>query len=240
MKNHHAVLPATRRTLQHTAILFAVVAAGCGPVAGPDKTVGGALLGAAWGAGAGAAIGNQTGNPGPGSAVGAGIGFVEGVSTGLTMDSQDNSLLSQQEQLEQIKITNALNTLKINDIQSQLDFPRQGQGAPHFYQIYFDADGTNLKPGSVSALEAIAEAIKGDPYSRKITVRGHSDDEGKADYNEKLAETRARNVIAYLAQRGVATDQIKFENLGSTRPVVTNTTPEGRQLNRRVEIVVTP
>ena len=75
-------------------------------------------------------------------------------------------------------------------------------------------------------------------YIRSVVVSGHSDDDGTKEYNEQLASSRARAVMGYLGQHGVALDTIRVEEHGSERPLISNVTAEGRQLNRRVDIVV--
>lgn len=211
---------------------------GCGPAAGPDKTIGGAVVGAAWGAGAGAVVGNQIGNQGDGAIVGAGLGAVEGAATGLGFDNAEGELLDQREVLSDLQVHSAITERHLKRIQAQLDFRPAGAAGPQVYQLFFDQDGTNLKPGSAALLQTIAHSIRENPYARHIVVAGHSDDEGKKDYNERLSASRARAIMGYLGQHGVALDSIKVESHGASRPIVSNATPEGRQLNRRVEIIV--
>jgi outer membrane protein OmpA-like peptidoglycan-associated protein len=123
-------------------------------------------------------------------------------------------------------------------IQSKPDYARNGNNSGAAYTIYFDTDVTSLRSGSISLLETIADAIKASPHACSILVIGHSDDSGTAEYNLQVAEARAQSVAASLETRGVATDQVKIVSAGSRKPVATSTTPEGRQLNRRVEIIV--
>lgn len=218
----------------------AAILTACAPAQGPDKSIAGAVVGAAWGAGAGAVVGNQTGNQGDGALVGAGLGLVEGAATGLGLDASEEELLSQREVLADMKLHSAVTERQLKRIQARLDFPPAGLGAPQVYQLFFDQDGTNLKAGSAALLQTIARSIIANPYARKIIISGHSDDEGPKDYNEQLASSRARSVMGYLGQHGVALDSIKVESHGSERPLVSNATAEGRQLNRRVDIVVSP
>ena len=104
--------------------------------------------------------------------------------------------------------------------------------------MFFDTDATNLKAGAVANLEVVAEGIKANPSTYVVNVVGHSDDSGTPSYNERLAEARARTVSAYLGERGVSMDRIVVKNFGATRPIASNSTPEGRQLNRRVDIYI--
>ena len=102
--------------------------------------------------------------------------------------------------------------------------------------MYFDEDQTNLRLGAYSGLEAAAEALKKTPKFSRIMVAGHTDDTGRSDYNDKLAQARADSVAAYLAGRGVALDQIKIESFSAKKPIATNRTAAGRQMNRRAEV----
>lgn len=93
-----------------------------------------------------------------------------------------------------------------------------------------------MKSGAIADLEAIADSIKLSANNSPINVVGHSDDAGSPEYNDRLAEARARSVVSYLAARGISMDRLKLKSFGSTQPVASNSTPEGRQLNRRVEV----
>ncbi len=203
-----------------------------------DSTIGGAVLGAAWGAGAGAVIGNQVSYLGEGAAVGAGFGAVSGAVIGAGHDSIQNQLFEQEQELEQLQLRNALNSRNIGEIQSRLDTPPANLRGPSMYQVQFDPDVTSIRVGAVSALDAIAEAIKTNPYVKTVRIEGHSDDNGSPEYNERVAESRARSVMAFFATKGVALDRMQIKSFGSTRPLASNTSPEGRQLNRRVEIII--
>jgi outer membrane protein OmpA-like peptidoglycan-associated protein len=212
---------------------------GCGqPYEGPDKTVAGTVLGAAWGAGAGAVVGNQIeGTPvGPGAAIGAGFGAVSGAVGGLAYDSIEESHFEQEKQLAALKVQNAANSHQLNNIQNQLDQAITSDLSGGTQQIFFDNDSTSLRSGSLANLETLAEALKTRTKGFYVEVSGHSDDNGNKGYNDKISESRARAVSAFLISKGISSDQIKVESYGATRPLASNTTPEGRQLNRRVDI----
>ena len=70
----------------------------------------------------------------------------------------------------------------------------------------------------------------------KLTIEGHTDDQGDAAQNLTLSERRAGSVRDYLVDQGVPSSRITARGYGESRPKDTNSTPEGRQLNRRVEI----
>ncbi len=110
--------------------------------------------------------------------------------------------------------------------------------------IIFDFGSAELRPDARHALALIAEVLE---YfgSDNVIVVGHSDSVGNATANQRLSEQRAQSVAdALILEHGISTDRITAEGRGSTEPVAPNLTaqgednPEGRQLNRRVEIVV--
>ena len=222
-------------------ILISFSLSSCSPTPNsvPDKTVSGGILGAGWGAGTGAIIGHQLSYAGEGAGIGAGVGLLAGVASGIAYDSVEGTLHEQHQKLEALQLQNALNTAELSSLQEKLDVPPPSlRGTQSIYKVFFDSDVTNLKAGSIQELEIIANSIKSDPYVKKIQINGHSDDAGKPEYNNQLAEARARTVLSYLSQQGVALDVMKIESFGATRPLASNGSPEGRQLNRRVEVVV--
>ncbi len=210
---------------------------GCStPQSGPDKSLGGAVLGAGWGAGAGAIVGNQVGHSGEGVAVGAGVGAINGMLSGAGIDVEEGALLEQRRAIEGLKFQNEMTARELASLQYKLDRASPSVTSPIFYQVFFDEDGTSVKPGSGANLEIIADSLRAAARAPKISVSGHSDDSGTPEYNERLAESRARTVVGFLIEHGISADQIKIQSFGSTRPLVSNTTTEGRQLNRRVDI----
>lgn len=220
-------------------LLAAICSASCGrPVRGPDKTLAGAAVGAAWGAGAGAIVGNQVDNTGVGAAVGAGFGAVNGMTNGMALDSIEPSIIRSERSLKAIEVQNMANGHELAMLQDKLDEALMDDSAGGVYQVYFDTDQTSLRSGAIANLEVIADSLRTSPRAFRINVIGHSDDDGDSEYNTKLAEARARNVAAYLAGRGISSDQISVKNFGSTRPIASNSTETGRQLNRRVDIYI--
>jgi OOP family OmpA-OmpF porin len=69
-----------------------------------------------------------------------------------------------------------------------------------------------------------------------VRVEGHTDSLGSEEYNQNLGRRRAETVRNYLVRGGVAPQRITVRSYGETRPIATNDTDEGRQLNRRVEL----
>ncbi|MGE5406441.1 MAG: OmpA family protein [Methanosarcina sp.] len=105
------------------------------------------------------------------------------------------------------------------------------------YGIYFDTGKSELKPESVNALVEISKLLKSDP-SLKLYVVGHTDNVGTFDSNIKLSMDRASAVINSLVTKyAVNAANLKPFGNGPCAPVATNSTDEGKALNRRVELV---
>jgi outer membrane protein OmpA-like peptidoglycan-associated protein len=102
--------------------------------------------------------------------------------------------------------------------------------------VLFDTGQATLKPGANLALTRLATFLNANPQTR-IIVEGHTDSRGSDEYNEVLSERRARAVATDLMSRGISGDQLQTLGRGKGYPVASNDTPEGRQQNRRVEIV---
>lgn len=236
-KNKMVSVAAVKMSAIVLAILTGIIACS-GPQSGPDKTLGGAVLGAGWGAGAGAVVGHQVGSTGGGVAVGSGLGLAMGALTGGVMDQVESVQVDHEKQLASLKIQNLTNERQLESIQRTLDNAIASHALGGVYQVFFDADATNLKSGAIADLEIIADNLKASPSASIVNVVGHSDDAGTPEYNAKLAEARARAVSSYIAARGISVDQIRVQSFGSERPIASNTTPVGQQLNRRVDVYI--
>lgn len=103
--------------------------------------------------------------------------------------------------------------------------------------VLFDFGKFTLKPGAREKLAKIAGIIISHP-GLKLQVEGHTDSVGGDDVNQRLSEQRANAVREYLVSQSVTDDSITARGFGKTRPVAGNDTAPGRQLNRRVELVV--
>lgn len=102
--------------------------------------------------------------------------------------------------------------------------------------VLFDTGRATLKPGADLTLDRLATVMKNNPQS-KVLIQGFTDSRGSEEYNDALSQRRADAVAAALVRRGVSPDSVRAEGRGEEFPVATNDTPEGRQQNRRVEIV---
>ena len=103
--------------------------------------------------------------------------------------------------------------------------------------VLFDTAQYSLKPGAREKLSKVAGILLAYP-GLNIEVDGHTDNVGGDEYNQNLSEQRAGSVRDYLVAQGVATNSITAKGFGKTQPVGTNDTAAGRQINRRVELVV--
>lgn len=110
--------------------------------------------------------------------------------------------------------------------------------------ILFDFDRADLKPEATTTLQKIIELI--DHYgSAPVRIHGHTDSKGKEDYNQTLSERRASAVKDYLVKNGnISESRLQAAGFGETKPIAPNAKPdgsddpEGRQKNRRVEVVI--
>jgi outer membrane protein OmpA-like peptidoglycan-associated protein len=103
--------------------------------------------------------------------------------------------------------------------------------------VLFDTGKYTLRPVAREKLAKVAGIIAGHPGLR-LDVEGHTDSVGGDDYNQRLSEQRGAAVRDYLTRQGMATSSVTAKGFGKTQPVASNDTAEGRQQNRRVEMVV--
>jgi outer membrane protein OmpA-like peptidoglycan-associated protein len=101
--------------------------------------------------------------------------------------------------------------------------------------LLFNVDSDVLKAGAVEKLASLGDILAKYP-NNQIEVRGYTDATGSEKYNEALSLRRAEAVRKVLMERGVAEAQMMAIGMGKTEPVASNTTPEGRAKNRRVEL----
>lgn len=178
----------------------------------------GAAIGAAAGAIAGAVIGNQGGNNRTGAVVGAAVGAGVGAAVGHKMDRQQQEL----QQIEGVEVS--------RPAEDELNIELKND-------VLFDVDSSALRSESRTMLKEMASVFARYP-DQTIAVEGHADSTGTEEHNQRLSERRAATVSDYLVDSGVNPSRILSRGYGETRPKASNDTPEGRQLNRRVEIHV--
>ena len=110
-------------------------------------------------------------------------------------------------------------------------------GKVALYGLFFDTDLDVVKTESRPTLEEIAKLLKSDP-SLHLHVVGHTDNQGKANYNLELSRRRAASIVSELTGKmGIAANRLDAFGCGLYSPVAPNSTEEGRAKNRRVELV---
>jgi outer membrane protein OmpA-like peptidoglycan-associated protein len=103
--------------------------------------------------------------------------------------------------------------------------------------VLFDTAKYSLRPLAREKLAKVAGIVSGHPGLR-LDVEGHTDSVGSDDYNQRLSEQRGSAVRDYLTQQGMPVSSVTAKGLGKTQPVASNDTAQGRQQNRRVELVI--
>jgi outer membrane protein OmpA-like peptidoglycan-associated protein len=103
--------------------------------------------------------------------------------------------------------------------------------------VLFDTAKSSLRPLAREKLAKVAGIVSGHPGLR-LDVEGHTDSVGGDDYNQRLSEQRGEAVRAYLTNQGMAAGSVTAKGFGKSHPVASNDTAEGRQQNRRVELVI--
>src|SRR5580698_2134021 len=103
--------------------------------------------------------------------------------------------------------------------------------------VLFDTGSYTLKPGAREKLAKISGILLAHP-GLTLQIEGHTDSVGTDEFNQQLSERRADSVRDFLAENGVPASTITARGFGKTQPVATNDTADGRQRNRRVELVV--
>ena len=183
-----------------------------------ENTAAGAAVGAAVGAGVQILRGQDGSDVLKGAAVGAAIGGV----LGNQLDRQEAELR------EQLNGTGA----RIVNTGSELivTLPEA---------ITFDVDSTFVRPSISNALADLSRSINDYPNTI-VDIIGHTDTTGTSSYNQNLSKRRANAVANQLIANGVNSTRIRAFGRGETAPIASNATAEGRQANRRVEIIITP
>lgn len=103
--------------------------------------------------------------------------------------------------------------------------------------IFFDVGKATLRSESNAELDRLVKLLKDVP-SLKVEISGHTDNTGSASLNEKLSQERAEAVVTYLKNKGINASRLTAKGYGSSRPVASNGTSEGRQENRRTEFEI--
>ncbi len=103
--------------------------------------------------------------------------------------------------------------------------------------VTFESGSATLTPGSLKVLDEVARTLKRYP-ALVIEVGGHTDDRGRAAFNQRLSAERAQAVVDYLVGQGIDAGRLKARGYGESKPIADNATEEGRARNRRVEMQI--
>ena len=212
-------------------VIATLVLTGCaadgggGPAINRPYTEAGIVLGAASGALLGAvAYGTNNSRAVLLGAIGGGLA---GGAMGAYMDSQRKDLqknLAKEIQTHQARVD---------------EMPNHVLRVTMTGDTGFNTNSTDIKPGFYSTLDKIADVVV--RYNKTaLTVAGHTDDVGTAQYNQSLSERRARSVAQYLESKRVNQARLSIVGKGESMPIASNASEGGRAENRRVEIYVQP
>ena len=185
------------------------------------------------GAGVGAVAGGLLGavldkhHRGTGALIGAAAGGAVGGGTGYLFDRQqkafDDALATEQRQ-NQVKVQRVRDDLLKITLQNQ---------------VLFAFNKADIQPSFDPILTKLADVLK--KYDQSdATVVGYTNSVGSEAYNKELSLRRAQAVVADLVAKGVPASRLRADGMGEASPVASNDTEAGRQLNRRVEILVSP
>ncbi len=204
------------------SVVMALVLAGCA-TDDPNRR---AKTGAAVGAVLGAVLGHQLDDD-SGVIVGAVVGAIAGGAVGHYMDNQQREFeaaLAEEQRLNQIEIE------RLEDDLLKINLSNE---------VSFDFDSAQLKPAFLRTLDKVSTVLR--RFDRSIVhVIGHTDSAGSERYNQSLSERRAQSVADYMSRQGVSPGRLRTEGRGELEPRDSNATEAGRQLNRRVELIIKP
>ncbi len=185
-----------------------------------SNTTKGAAIGAAVGAVAGALSGDE--DRAKRALIGAGVGALAGGAVGAYMDRQEEKL--------RVQLANTGVSVRREGDDLILIMPGN---------ITFASDSADIRSGFYQVLNSVALVLE--EFDKTIVqVNGHTDSTGTLAYNQALSERRAASVGQYLIAQGINRMRVVSQGFGPNKPVTSNSTREGRQQNRRVELRLTP
>jgi outer membrane protein OmpA-like peptidoglycan-associated protein len=164
----------------------------------------------------------KTSQAAKGAMIGAGIGALAGGAVGNYQDRQEMAL---RQELEGTGVSVTRNGDNIT-----LNMPGN---------ITFATNSSDLSADFYPVLNSVTKVLN--EFNKTVVeVAGHTDSRGSDAYNQSLSERRANSVAAYLRSQSVIQERLITLGLGESRPVADNSTPEGQQANRRVELTLVP
>ena len=213
MNRSHILRPSGR------LLLLATVAAATA-CASMDERGRRTATGAAVGATAGAVLSSATGGKaGTGAVVGGAIGALAGHAWSRRMEEKQRAL-------QQASTGTGVEVTRTEDNQLRLHVPGD---------LSFDTGRADLRPSMRPVLDQFAREIGSGMH---VNIIGHTDNSGNDALNQPLSLQRAETVRDYLAARGVPSSQMTVAGRGSREPLAGNDTEQGRERNRRVEILL--
>jgi len=213
-----------------SVLVAGALASGCGDIPKPsdrplENWESGALIGAGIGAVVGAVAYSKDRTKG--AVLGAVGGGLAGGAVGAYMDSQKKDLeknLAKEIQAGQARVDS---------------LPNHVVRITMTNQTAFDTNSSTIKPGFDTTMDKLADVVV--RYGKTtLTVVGHTDNVGSAQYNQQLSERRAHSVAQYLESKRVDPVRMALSGRGEEQPIASNSSEAGRQQNRRVEIYVEP
>jgi len=204
------------------ALCGAVIFSGCSSL---NKAQKGTLIGSGGGAVLGAALGYLIGGDVKSAAIGATAGTAVGATTGAVIGKKMDKKAEELAALEAAKVE----TVEINGLKAIRVTFENG--------ILFNTNSTTLSEDAQKSLDEFA-TVMADLPDTDLTIWGHADKTGTAEYNQKISTKRAEVVKKYLAKAGMNNNMV-YEGKSYDLPIATNDTAEGRSQNRRVEVYVT-
>jgi len=182
----------------------------------------GAAIGAAAGVVAGLITGDDSSERKKRALILGGVGALGGAAAGNYMDRQEAKLRQRLEGTG-VSVTRVGDNITLN-------MPGN---------VTFAVDRAEISAGFYDVLDSVALVIN-EFDKTYVEVAGHTDSSGSDAYNQTLSEQRAASVASYLQSRQVQPERLVVVGAGESRPIATNATAQGRQLNRRVEITLVP
>ena len=204
----------------------AALLAGCAADGTMTTTGRNTAIGAAVGAGLGTVVGNQVGDRdnrtrATGAAVGAALGAAGGYLWSQRMEQQKQAM-------QQVTAGTPVQVSQTADNRLKINIPADAG---------FATNSAVLNANMYPILQRLAQTLNQNPAAT-VSVVGHTDSTGSDAINNPLSQRRADAAKAYLVSQGVAASRIATSGAGSTQPIASNATVDGRAQNRRVEIFV--
>jgi outer membrane protein OmpA-like peptidoglycan-associated protein len=216
--------PATGKRLLAAILAAALAVPACtttNPYTGEqevNKTSKGAGIGALAGLATAILVGGDRKN----LLLGAGIGALAGGGVGYYMDKQEDKL--------RMRLQSTGVSVTRNGDNIILNMPGN---------VTFATNSSNISADFYSVLDSVALVIN--EYEKTyVDIVGHTDSTGSLQLNQSLSEARASSVARYLESQKVLAQRIITRGAGPSQPIASNDTPQGRAMNRRVEIILTP